>query len=116
MVPSEEPIQLCIQKQLKLGLLELELQPIAVSSGIEQCQNYIETDRSKTESIEFEEDSDESFEHEELAKRDILVKGLAPDFIGISSSTNFASEIITSERWRSTFPEREAESYYRDRK
>jgi len=95
---------------IKVGIIGTRATADSCQQWIEQCKNYIETDRSKTESIEFEEDSDESFEHEELAKRDILVKGLAPDFIGISSSTNFASEIITSERWRSTFPEREAKA------
>jgi hypothetical protein len=66
---------------IKVGIIGTRATADSCQQWIEQCKNYIETDRSKTESIEFEEDSDESVEHEELAKRDILVKGLAPDFI-----------------------------------
>lgn len=96
--------------KIKAGIVGTRATSESCQKWINECKSYIETDRSKTEDLEIDEMSDEDIEHEELAKRDILVKGLSPDFIGISSSTNFASEIITSERWISTFQDREAKS------
>ncbi|ASC70349.1 hypothetical protein XM38_012870 [Halomicronema hongdechloris C2206] len=96
--------------KIKVGIVGTRATCEACQQWISVCETYIETDRTKTENWEVDDDSEESIEQEELAKRDILVKGLSPDFIGINSTTNFASEIVTSDRWVSTFQEREAKA------
>ncbi|EKU96547.1 hypothetical protein Lepto7375DRAFT_0009 [Leptolyngbya sp. PCC 7375] len=97
-------------EKIKVGIVGTRETNELCQAWIEECKHYIETDKSKKEEIEPEEFLDEDSDQVEPEFRDVLVKGLSPDFIGLDGSTNFNSSIVTSQRWISTFQNREAKA------
>ncbi|MEY9756216.1 argonaute/piwi family protein [Bradyrhizobium yuanmingense] len=101
------------------GRTEVELHPTQIRVGIvgtrstvemcdrwiDECRSFIETDKSaKRQRVRFR--PDELFNEDAIV--DALLKGLSPDFVGMSANSTFATEVITAQRWRSTFTDREA--------
>lgn len=92
-------------KQIRIGIVGTRSTVELCERWIDECRSPIETDKSKKqEKIQFR--PDELFDEDLIV--DSLLKGLAPDFIGMSLDTKFACEMLTSQRWRSTFSDREA--------
>jgi hypothetical protein len=93
--------------QIRVGIVGTRASAEMAERWIDDCRSPIETDKStKRQRVHFR--PDELFDEDMVV--DALLKGLSPDFIGISRDTSFACEVITSDRWRSTFSDREARS------
>lgn len=71
---------------------------------LEECRRPIETDRTRTRTIDVSE-LDEG--DEEIVSLEALAKDLAPDFIGVGPDTPFATSLVTSDRWCSQFTDRD---------
>ena len=72
---------------------------------IDEFRLPIETDNAaKRQRVRFR--PDELFDEDAVVE--LLIKGLAPDFVGMSPNSTLATEILTAPRWRSTFSDREA--------
>lgn len=92
-------------KEIRVGIVGTRSTTEMCERWIDECRSPIETDKSqKQQKVRFR--PDELFDEDLIV--DSLIKGLAPDFIGMSPNSRFATEILTSKRWRSTFSDREA--------
>jgi hypothetical protein len=89
-------------EQIKAGIVGTRATVELCERWIEECRSFIETDRTRKRP---RPGPDDLVGEDEFVEA--LVKGLAPDFVGIAADTPFATTIVTSERWRSNFQERE---------
>lgn len=89
--------------QIRVGIVGTRETADLAAQWLEQIGKYIETDKTQKR-VRFGPDDD--FLEEEVVQA--LTKNLTPDFVGMGPNSPFASTIVTSERWRSTFTEREA--------
>ena len=90
-------------EQIKVGIVGTRATSELCERWVDECRNPIETDKKEKRPVP------ELFAGEgEERVVEALVKSLNPDFVGLSKDTTFASSIITSDRWRSNFQDREA--------
>jgi hypothetical protein len=91
--------------QIRVGIVGTRSTVEMCERWIDECRAPIETDKTaKRQRVRFR--PDELFDEDAVV--DALLKGLAPDFVGMSPDSVFATEILTAPRWRSTFSDREA--------
>ena len=74
---------------------------------MDECRHHIETNKKQKRTVPPDSPSLLEASDEEVTI-EALVKSLTPDFVGMSGESSFATQIITAERWRSTFQDREA--------
>jgi hypothetical protein len=91
--------------QIKVGIVGTRATAELCERWVDECRGYIETDKTAKRRPQ-PVLPDESFDEDAVV--DALIKGLTPDFVGVSAETSFATTIITAERWRQTFQDREA--------
>lgn len=91
--------------QIRVGIVGTRATAELCERWLDECRGYIETDKTEKRRPQTIL-SDEPFDEE--AYVEALLKGLTPDFVGIAPNTSFATTLITSDRWRSTFQDREA--------
>lgn len=91
--------------QVRVGIAGTRATAELCERWVDECRGRIETDKSQkrrpTPLL-----PDEQFDEDAVVEA--LIKGLTPDFVGMSAETSFATSIITADRWRSTFLDREA--------
>lgn len=92
--------------QIKVGIVGTRATTELCERWVDECRGRIETDRTKKRSPRGQPPFDEPFDEDAVVEA--LVKGLTPDFVGMAADTSFATAIVTAERWRSTFQDREA--------
>ena len=91
--------------QIRVGVVGTRSTVEMCERWIDECRSEIETDKSqKRQRVRFR--PEELFDEDAIV--DALIKGLTPDFVGVAPNTPFATTIISAERWRSTFTDREA--------
>lgn len=91
--------------QIRIGIVGTRSTVELCERWIDECRFPIETDKTeKRQRVKFR--PDELFDEDAVV--DALLKGLSPDFVGISPASTFAVEVLTAQRWRSTFHDREA--------
>jgi hypothetical protein len=91
--------------QIRVGIVGTRATSELCDRWVDECREPVETDKTekrRPQPLNLDEPFDED------AVVEALVKGLTPDFVGMDAETSFASTIITSERWRSPFQDREA--------
>jgi hypothetical protein len=91
--------------QIKVGIVGTRATAELCERWVDECRGYIETDKTQKRRPQRLHE-DEVFDEDAVVEA--LVKGLTPDFVGLNEDTSFSTRIITSERWRSTFQDREA--------
>lgn len=91
--------------QIRIGIVGTRATVELCERWVDECRGYIETDKTQ-QRRPHQINPDELFDED--AVMEALVKGLTPDFVGMASDTSFATTVITAERWRSTFQDREA--------
>jgi hypothetical protein len=92
--------------QIKIGIVGTRATAELCERWVEECRGWIETDKTEKRRPEPLLPDDEPFDEDAFIEA--LVKGLTPDFVGMAADTPFATTVITSERWRSTFLDRDA--------
>lgn len=93
--------------QIRVGIVGTRATAELCERWVDECRHHIET--NKTQKRTRPPDSPSLLEaSDEEVTIEALVKSLTPDFVGMSAETSFATQIITAERWRSTFQDREA--------
>jgi len=90
--------------QIKVGIVGTRATAELCERWVDECRGRIETDRTQRRPPR--PAPDEPFDEDAVVEA--LVKRLTPDFVGIAPDTSFATTVITAERWRSTFQDREA--------
>ncbi|MEL7322598.1 MAG: hypothetical protein AAFN03_11450 [Pseudomonadota bacterium] len=91
--------------QIRIGIVGTRSTVALCERWLDEIKSPIETNKTKTrQRVRFR--PDELFDEDAIVEA--MVKGLSPDFIGISPDTKFATEIITSDRWNSAFIDRTA--------
>jgi hypothetical protein len=90
-------------EQIKVGIVGTRATVELCERWIDECRGFIETDRTRKRP---RPGPDDLVDEDEFVEA--LVKGLAPDFGGVAPDSPFATTIVTSERWRSDFKDREA--------
>jgi hypothetical protein len=92
-------------QQIKIGIVGTRATVELCERWIDECRGSIETDKTEQRPPAIAT-SDEPFNEEDYVEA--LVKGLTPDFVGMNADTSFATALVSSERWHSTFTDREA--------
>jgi hypothetical protein len=91
--------------QIGVGIVGTRATAEMCERWVDECRGPIETDKTQKRRPP-QLDPDEPFDEDAVVEA--LVKGLTPDFVGMAADTTFATNLVTSERWRSTFQDREA--------
>ena len=89
--------------QIRVGIVGTRATVELCERWVEECRGHIETDRIQKRPAQ--PAPDESFDEDAVVEA--LVKRLTPDFVGLAPDSSFATTIITADRWRSTFQDRE---------
>lgn len=91
--------------QIKVGIVGTRATAELCERWVDECRGRIETDkRQKRRPPPVL--GDEPFDEDAVVEA--LIKGLTPDFVGMSAESSFRTTVITAERWRSYFLDREA--------
>lgn len=92
--------------QINIGIVGTRATVELCERWIDECRGRIETDKRQKTKPPVPDDPEEDFNEDAVVEA--LVKGLTPDFVGMNADSSFATTTVTSDRWRSTFQEREA--------
>jgi hypothetical protein len=92
-------------RQINIGIAGTRATVELCDRWVDECRGRIETDNTQKRKPQ-PQNQDEMFDEDAVVEA--LVKGLTPDFVGMNPDSPFATTTVTSERWRSTFQEREA--------
>lgn len=91
--------------QIKVGIVGTRATVELCERWVDECRGCIETDkRQKRRPAPVL--GDEPFDEDAVVEA--LIKGLTPDFVGMSADSSFKTSVITADRWRSAFLDREA--------
>ena len=91
-------------EQIRAGIVGTRATAELCERWVDECRTYIESEKTKKRPRPIPE----HFNGDDEEELEAIVKGLTPDFVGVRSDTPFATTIVTSERWRSYFQDREA--------
>lgn len=91
--------------QIKIGIIGTRSTVESCKRWIDECRREIETDKTtQRQRVRFR--PDELFDEDAIV--DAMIKNMAPDFVGLNENSPFSVSVITSNRWHSTFHDREA--------
>lgn len=93
--------------QIRVGIVGTRATAELCERWVDECRHYIETTKTQSRTVPAGSPSlPEEIDEEVIVEA--LVKSFPPDFVGMSAESSFATSILTAERWRATFQDREA--------
>ncbi|GJE47300.1 hypothetical protein GOFOIKOB_0321 [Methylobacterium tardum] len=93
--------------QIRVGIVGTRATAELCERWVDECRHYIETTKTQRRTMPAGSPSlPEEVDEDVIVEA--LVKSLTPDFVGMSAESSFATSILTAERWRATFQDREA--------